>query len=77
VSYPARFLRGLDALRDPSWLVDWAKDQDRWVRCLVERVLDHQGGLPTDALEAVYSTLLIARELAQGELPVRETFSRC
>ena len=58
---------------EPGWavrrLVDWAKDQDLWVRRLVAGVLDHQGGLPSEALDSVYSALLIEKELAEGELP--------
>lgn len=58
---------------EPGWavrrLVDWAKDQDLWVRRLVAGVLDHQGVLPSETLDSVYSTLLIEKELAEGELP--------
>jgi len=57
---------------EPGWavrrLVDWAKDQDLWVRRLVAGVLDHQGVLPSEALDSVYSALLIEKELAEGEL---------
>jgi len=50
-------------------LVDWANDQDHWVRALVGEVLSARRSVEAEALEHFYGLLLREKELAQGELP--------
>jgi recombinational DNA repair ATPase RecF len=58
---------------EPGWgvrrLVDWVKEQDHWVRSLVAGALDNQGVLPRETLDSAYSTLLVEKELTEGNLP--------
>jgi len=48
-------------------LVEWANDQDHWVRALVAEVLSSRRPLADDAVEHCYQLLLREKELAPGE----------
>lgn len=50
-------------------LVDWANDQDNWVRAIVAEVLDTRRGIADERLGHFYSMLLIEKELADGAKP--------
>jgi ABC-type branched-subunit amino acid transport system ATPase component len=47
-------------------LVDWANEQDRWVRRVVEEVLATRQELPESALEPIYRLLLAEKGLTPG-----------
>ncbi|MGH3116576.1 MAG: AAA family ATPase [Gaiellales bacterium] len=50
-------------------LVEWANDQDHWVRGLVAEALSSRRPLTEDAVEHFYELLLREKELAPGEVP--------
>ncbi len=51
-------------------LVDWANQQDHWLRAMVSEILQSQTSLSDDQVEHFYKLLLIEKELALGEHPV-------
>jgi hypothetical protein len=51
-------------------LVDWANEQDHWVRRVVQEVLSTRQALPESALDAVYQAILAEKELASD--PAKE-----
>lgn len=51
-------------------LVDWAKDQDGWVRGLAGEVLTTRQQVGEAALDAIYEQFLLEKGLADGDVPV-------
>jgi hypothetical protein len=50
-------------------LVEWANDQDHWVRAVVAEVLSSRRSLTEEAVEHFYEILLREKELIPGEAP--------
>ena len=50
-------------------LVDWANEQDNWVRAIVAEVLDTRRGIADERLVQFYSMMLVEKELREGAKP--------
>ena len=50
-------------------LVEWANDQDNWVRAIVAEVIDTRRGITDERLEYFYTMLLVEKELREGTKP--------
>jgi energy-coupling factor transporter ATP-binding protein EcfA2 len=50
-------------------LVEWANDQDNWVRAIATEVLDTRRGIADERLEHFYGMLLVEKELGEGAKP--------
>lgn len=50
-----------------TMLVDWANDQDRWIRKLVSEVIERRRRLSDERIKAIYELLLKEKQLGNGE----------
>ena len=50
-------------------LIDWANDQDAWVRAIVHEILATGQELPDDAIADLYAVLLAEKQLSKEAMP--------
>lgn len=56
-------------------LIDWANDQDAWVRAIVHEVLATGQELPDDAIANFYAVLLAEKQLSKDPMPAVPTLT--
>ena len=58
----------MNTLRPQNTLINWANQQQHWVRQIVDKVLSQRGPLSQDDISDVYHNYLIEKQLRKGEL---------
>lgn len=60
-------VRPLEPASALTMLVEWANEQDRWIRKLVAEIIESRRRLSDERIGALYELLLIEKQLAEGE----------
>jgi len=71
IAVVSRFMSaGAGQVSGRALLIQWANEQDDWVREIVASVLEGNAELPVDKIQAAYEHLLVEKSLASGDRPV-------